>query len=147
MPKKPKIDKRLDKLFKDIQPEQSLSESKRSSKVQEEAPFHPADSSSASSQRLKPVQQKSEAVVSPKPIKRDQAITASTTYLNNSALMRKASQPQFSQPVNEFFYFLLRRLEPFVRSFPCRITGHNALRAVMNRCPPGHDASRNRRRL
>ncbi len=73
MPKKPKIDKRLDKLFKDIQPEQSLSESKRSSKVQEEAPFHPADSSSASSQRLTPVQQKSEAVVSPKPIKRDTA--------------------------------------------------------------------------
>ncbi len=38
MPKKPKIDKRLNKLFEDIQPEKNTSKSKSSPKVQEEAP-------------------------------------------------------------------------------------------------------------
>lgn len=37
MPKKPKIDKRLNQLFKDIQPEENVSKSKRKPKVQEEA--------------------------------------------------------------------------------------------------------------
>lgn len=38
MPRKPKIDKRLDKLFKDIQPEENVSKSARKPKVQKEAP-------------------------------------------------------------------------------------------------------------
>ena len=60
MPKKPKIDKRLDKLFNDIQPEESVSKAKRSSKVEKEA---------APQVDLKPAQKKPEAVTSPRPLK------------------------------------------------------------------------------
>ena len=62
MSKKPKIDKRLDKLFKDINPEESDSKSKRSSKVQKETPHPPVD--------LKPVQKKTETVSTRTPVKR-----------------------------------------------------------------------------
>ena len=62
MPKKPKIDKRLDKFFKDINPEESDSKSKRSLKVQKEEPPLPVGP--------KPVQKKSESVSTLKPIKR-----------------------------------------------------------------------------
>ncbi len=61
MPKKPKIDKRLDKLFKDIQPEDNVSIAKRSPKVEKEA---------ATQVDPNPVQQKSERAVSPRPIKK-----------------------------------------------------------------------------
>jgi PAS domain S-box-containing protein len=59
MPKKPKIDKRLDKLFRDIRPEENASLSKTNSQIGKEAP-HPSDP--------KPVRQKSEPVTTPKPI-------------------------------------------------------------------------------
>ncbi len=62
MPKKPKIDKRLDKLFKDINPEESDSKSKRSLQVQKETPPPSGDP--------QPVQKKSEAVSARRPIKR-----------------------------------------------------------------------------
>ena len=60
MPKKPKIDKRLDKLFQDIQPEDSVSKAKRSSKVEKEAAYHV---------NPEPAQKKSEVVATPKPLK------------------------------------------------------------------------------
>lgn len=64
MPKKPKIDKRLDKLFKDIQPEQNASKPKSSSKVEKEAPplidLKPA-----------PVARKSEPLTVPRPAVKD----------------------------------------------------------------------------
>jgi len=66
MSKKPKINKRLDKLFKDINPEEINSKSRDSSNVQKES----ADSSSASEPRLIPVQKKSLAEFSPKTLKR-----------------------------------------------------------------------------
>lgn len=65
MPKKPKIDKRLDKLFQDIKPEENVSKPKRKPKVQEEAP--------PSSLDLKPVAQNPEANISAKRVKRHTA--------------------------------------------------------------------------
>ena len=59
MPKKPKIDKRLDKLFREILPEENDSRSKNSPKVRKDAP-PPSD--------LKPVRQKSESGATLKPI-------------------------------------------------------------------------------
>lgn len=59
MPKKPKIDKRLDKLFREILPEENDSRSKNSPKVRKDAPL-PSD--------LKPVRQKSESGAALKPI-------------------------------------------------------------------------------
>jgi PAS domain S-box-containing protein len=61
MPKKPKINKRLDKLFQDINPEESDSRSKRGSQVQKETPPPSVDP--------KPVQKKTEAVSAPRPVK------------------------------------------------------------------------------
>ncbi|MDO9300567.1 MAG: GAF domain-containing protein [Anaerolineales bacterium] len=69
MSKKPKIDKRLDKLFKGIIPEESDSKSRDNLNVRKEAPLPPADSLSASVQRLIPASQKAETVSSPKPLK------------------------------------------------------------------------------
>ncbi len=66
MPKKPKIDNRLNKLFKGINPEESDSKPKRSSKIEKEAANLPADSISASYQSPNSAQQKPEAVSSPK---------------------------------------------------------------------------------
>jgi PAS domain S-box-containing protein len=43
MPKKPKIDKRLDKLFKDIHPEENVSKAQRKPRIQKEAPPLSAD--------------------------------------------------------------------------------------------------------
>ncbi|MBC7878432.1 MAG: response regulator [Anaerolineales bacterium] len=60
MPKKPKIDKRLDKLFKDIQPEENASKTKRSSKVEKEA---------APQTDPKPALKKSEAAITPRLLK------------------------------------------------------------------------------
>ncbi|WKZ38117.1 MAG: ATP-binding protein [Anaerolineales bacterium] len=65
MPKKPKIDKRLDKLFQDIKPEENVSKPKRKPKVQEEAPPPSLD--------LKPVAQNPEANISAKRVKRHTA--------------------------------------------------------------------------
>ena len=56
MPKKPKIDKRLNKLFEDIQPETNATGSKSSPKVGKEAP-PPAPN---------PVQKKSESAATPR---------------------------------------------------------------------------------
>ena len=69
MSKKPKIDKRLDKLFKDIIPEESDSKPKDKSIVRKkEAPLPPAESLSASGLRPTIAPQKAEAVSSPKPL-------------------------------------------------------------------------------
>jgi hypothetical protein len=59
MPKKPKINKRLDKLFQDIHPEENIPQPGTSSQVRKEA-AHPATSI--------PARQKSEPVSTPKPI-------------------------------------------------------------------------------
>lgn len=56
MPKKPKINKRLDKLFKDIQPEENVSGAKRKPRAQEGAP-PPGD--------LKPVAPKNDTISPP----------------------------------------------------------------------------------
>ncbi len=61
MPKKPKIDKRLDKLFKEIQPEENISKSGSRPKVKKEAPPPPAP---------KAVQKKTESASSPIPTRR-----------------------------------------------------------------------------
>ncbi len=61
MPKKPKIDKQLDKLFKDFQPEDAASKPKSKPKVEKEAPL-PADP--------KPVRQNSEHAAPARPVKR-----------------------------------------------------------------------------
>lgn len=53
MPKKPKINKRLDKLFEDIRPEENATPGKRKHEAQEEAPLHTD---------VKPVQPKSESL-------------------------------------------------------------------------------------
>ncbi len=69
MSKKPKIDKRLDKLFKDIIPEESDLKPKDKSIVRKkEALFPPAESLSASGPRPTIAPQKAEAVSSPKPL-------------------------------------------------------------------------------
>lgn len=69
MSKKPKIDKRLDKLFKDIIPEESDSKAKDKLNVRKkEAPLPPAESLSASESRLATAPQQTEAVSSPKPL-------------------------------------------------------------------------------
>ncbi len=75
MPKKPKIDKRLNKLFEDIQPETNVSKSKSRPKVKEEAPLSPP----------KPDQQKSESATTPRP----------TRKIHTSALVlpEKSSKP------------------------------------------------------
>jgi hypothetical protein len=59
MPKKPKINKRLDKLFQDIHPEENIPQAGTSSQVRKEA-AHPATSI--------PARQKPEPVSTPKPI-------------------------------------------------------------------------------
>lgn len=64
MSKKPKIDKRLDKLFKDIQPEDNASKTRRSSKVEKEAATHTVP---------KPAEQKPEAIPSPRPFREQPA--------------------------------------------------------------------------
>lgn len=56
MPKKPKIDKRLNKLFEDIQPETNVSKSKSKPKIKEEAPLS----------SLMPVQEKAESAATPR---------------------------------------------------------------------------------
>ncbi|MBI5942919.1 MAG: GAF domain-containing protein [Chloroflexi bacterium] len=58
MPKKPKIDKRLDKLFRDIHPEENVSKSKRIPKVDKTAPL-PI--------KLEPVRQIPEQIPTPEP--------------------------------------------------------------------------------
>jgi len=68
MPKKPKIDKRLNKLFKDFQPEESASTLKSSPKV-DKTEAHPV--------LPKPVQQKSGQSAPAKPVKRQASIPAS----------------------------------------------------------------------
>jgi PAS domain S-box-containing protein len=68
MSKKPKIDKRLDKLFKDIIPEESDSKPKDKLNVRKKgASPPPAESLSASDTRLATASQKTEAAASPKP--------------------------------------------------------------------------------
>ena len=59
MPKKPKINKRLDKLFQDIHPEENASRPKTSSQVRKEA---------APQSDPMPVRKKSEPLTTPKPI-------------------------------------------------------------------------------
>jgi PAS domain S-box-containing protein len=65
MPKKPKTDKRLDKLFKEIQPEENVSKPKRKPRVKEEAPPPALDP--------KPVAQNTESSISPKTVRRHTA--------------------------------------------------------------------------
>ena len=69
MSKKPKINKRLDKLFKDITPEESDSSNPREHIKSSTEPIQPAESLSASSSHPTPVQKKADASPSPKPIK------------------------------------------------------------------------------
>ena len=69
MSKKPEINKRLDKLFKGIIPEESNSKSKDNSKSQKKAPPPPADSLNASTPRPNPAVKKSEPATTPRPIK------------------------------------------------------------------------------
>ncbi len=68
MSKKPKIDKRLDKLFKGIVPEESNSKPKDNLNVQKEKPLPTADSLSASEPRPTAASKKAEAGSSPKPL-------------------------------------------------------------------------------
>lgn len=77
MPKKPKIDKRLDKLFKDIQPEENASRSAPRPKAQEEAPLHSLD--------LKPAAQKPESAASPRPTMRRQTAMLVPPQINTEA--------------------------------------------------------------
>ena len=74
MPKKPKIDKRLNKLFGDIQPETNVSKSKSKPKVKEEAPLPPP----------KPVQQKAESAATPR----------NTRKIHTSALTLPEASPK-----------------------------------------------------
>ena len=67
MSKKPKIDKRLDKLFKDIVPEESNSKPKDKLNVRKETPPPTADSLSASELHPTTAPKKAEAVSSSKP--------------------------------------------------------------------------------
>ncbi len=60
MPKKPKIDKRLNKLFEDIRPETNDSKPRSRPKVQEEAP----------PSAPKPAQQKTESAATPRPTRK-----------------------------------------------------------------------------
>ncbi len=69
MSKKPKIDKRLDKFFKGIIPEESNSKSKDSVKDPKKASLPPTDSLRTSSQRPIPASQKTKAVSSLKSLK------------------------------------------------------------------------------
>jgi PAS domain S-box-containing protein len=69
MSKKQNINKRLDKLFNGITPEESNLKSKDNSKVQEKAPLAPADSLSAPEPRLNPARKKLEAVSPTQPLK------------------------------------------------------------------------------
>lgn len=74
MPKKPKIDKRLNKLFEDIQPETNVSKSKTKPKVKEEAPLSPP----------KPEQQKAESAATPR----------ATRKIHTSALVLPEASPK-----------------------------------------------------
>ena len=69
MSKKPKIDKRLDKFFKGITPEESNSKSKDNLNVRKEVLPPPADSLNASGTRLTLAREKTETVSSPRPLK------------------------------------------------------------------------------
>ena len=69
MSKKPKIDKRLDKLFKDIVPEQSDSKSQDKPNVHKEAPPPPAESLRASEPLPQPAWKKTETIPLSKPVK------------------------------------------------------------------------------
>ena len=72
MPKKPKIDKRLNKLFGDIQPEENVSKSRSKPQVQDEAP----------PSTPKPVQQKAESAATPRATRK---IHTSTLVLPDSS--------------------------------------------------------------
>ncbi|MBL8102503.1 MAG: PAS domain S-box protein, partial [Anaerolineales bacterium] len=72
MPKKPKIDKRLNKLFEDIQPEKNISKSGSKPKVQEEAPLPPPAA----------VPQPPESAATPRPTRRRQAASLFTAELS-----------------------------------------------------------------
>lgn len=67
MSKKPKIDKRLDKLFKGIIPEESYSKLQDNPNVRKEEPLPSADSLSASEPRPETASKKTEAVFPPMP--------------------------------------------------------------------------------
>ncbi len=67
MSKKPKIDKRLDKLFKGIVPEESYSKPQDNSNVRKEEPLPSADSLIASEPRPETASKKAEAVSPPMP--------------------------------------------------------------------------------
>lgn len=66
MPKKQKIDNRLDKLFKGIKPEESDSKTKRSSKVEKDVAIPHSASTNASDPNPIPVQQQAETAPAPK---------------------------------------------------------------------------------
>jgi PAS domain S-box-containing protein len=68
MSKKPKIDKRLDKLFKGITPEERDSKSNDRSNTQKDVPLPSADSFSVSASPLMPVQKNTEVFSSLKPL-------------------------------------------------------------------------------
>ena len=75
MPKKPKIDKRLNKLFEDIQPEEkNVSKAKSRPKVKEETPLPPP----------KPEQQKAESAATPR----------ATRKIHTSALVLPEASPK-----------------------------------------------------
>jgi PAS domain S-box-containing protein len=67
MPKKPKIDKRLDKLFKEIHPEEHVIGSKRNSKVEEETPLLIDP---------KPARQNPEQIAAPQPFSQNITVPA-----------------------------------------------------------------------
>ncbi|MCE9647585.1 MAG: PAS domain-containing protein [Chloroflexi bacterium] len=99
MPKKPKIDNRLDRLFKGIKPEESDAKEKRISKeVQKEVIPPPSDSFSDSKQNPTVEQKKPEAESHPKrPVKRHTALLVPP---ESFALETEVLKPASSYSVN-----------------------------------------------
>jgi PAS domain S-box-containing protein len=89
MSKKPKIDKRLDKLFKGFTPEESTSKPKDTSKVEKKAPHSPADPSNAPGQRpmtaskineAVPLKRQASALLPPEPILTQENENTTSSY-------------------------------------------------------------------
>src|SRR5690242_4803071 len=83
MPKKQKIDKQLNKLFRDFRPEETATEETRAPKVEKEQPQTPPTSAPASivSQQIvspQPVKRHTATLVPPEPFITQQINTSST---------------------------------------------------------------------
>lgn len=122
MPKKPKINKRLDDLFKDVQPEQNAQETKPKPKVQKEAEAQPSPApitnpSPASPPDPKPVARTRSASTPVKTMRRTGTLTLPGDLISPAPMSDKASSYATSIQLSEDEWATLRLVDESQRTF------------------------------